>query len=40
VNYAVVIEIAVGLSIFLVGIPVLIFEWRRRRRADHPAASG
>ncbi|OGA15966.1 MAG: hypothetical protein A3I63_10490 [Betaproteobacteria bacterium RIFCSPLOWO2_02_FULL_66_14] len=40
VNYAVVIEIIVGLSIFLVGIPVLIFEWRRRRRADHPAASG
>ena len=33
VNYAVVIEIFVGLSIFLVGIPSLVIEWRRRRRA-------
>ena len=33
VNYAVVIEILVGASIFLVGIPSLIIEWRRRRRA-------
>ena len=33
VNYAVVIEILVGLSIFLVGIPSLVIEWRRRRRA-------
>jgi protein SCO1/2 len=32
VNYAVVIEIAVGASIFLVGIPALVIEWRRRRR--------
>ena len=34
VNYAVVIEIFVGLSIFLVGIPVVVIEWRRRRRAQ------
>lgn len=40
VNYAVVIEIFVGATIFLVGIPVLIFEWRRRRRTQRPAASG
>ena len=40
VNYAVVIEIFVGLTIFLVGIPSLIIEWRRRRRAQRPAASG
>jgi len=43
VNYAVVIEIFVGLSIFLVGIPSLIIEWRRRRRsplAERPANSG
>jgi protein SCO1 len=40
VNYAVVIEIFVGLTIFLVGIPVLIIEWRRRRRAQRPAPSG
>jgi protein SCO1/2 len=33
VNYAVVIEILVGASIFLVGIPSLVIEWRRRRRA-------
>jgi len=33
VNYAVVIELAVGASIFLVGIPLLVVEWRRRRRA-------
>lgn len=31
VNYAIVIQIAVGASIFLVGIPLLIYEWRRRR---------
>ncbi|TAK37542.1 MAG: SCO family protein [Betaproteobacteria bacterium] len=40
VNYAVVIELIVGATIFLVGIPVLIFEWRRRRRTQRPAASG
>ena len=43
VNYAVVIEIFVGLSIFLVGIPSLIIEWRRRRRApvaERPSESG
>jgi protein SCO1/2 len=40
VNYAVVIEIFVGATIFLVGIPVLIYEWRRRRRTQRPAASG
>ena len=33
VNYAVVIELAVGATIFLVGIPSLVIEWRRRRRA-------
>jgi len=33
VNYAVLIELLVGASIFLVGIPTLIIEWRRRRRA-------
>jgi protein SCO1/2 len=32
VNYAVVIQLIVGASIFLVGIPTLIIEWRRRRR--------
>ncbi len=37
VNYTVVIEIAVGASIFLVGIPTLVIEWRRRRRAQRPA---
>lgn len=43
VNYAVVIEIFVGLTIFLVGIPSLIIEWRRRRRApvaERPSESG
>lgn len=43
VNYAVVIEIFVGLSIFLVGIPAVVIEWRRRRRAQpaqNPATSG
>lgn len=40
VNYAVVIEIVVGLTIFLVGIPSLIIEWRRRRRAPRPSGSG
>lgn len=43
VNYAVVIEIFVGLSIFLVGIPMLIIEWRRRRRApltERPSGTG
>lgn len=33
VNYAVVIQLLVGASIFLIGIPSLIIEWRRRRRA-------
>lgn len=33
VNYAVLIEILVGASIFLIGIPSLVIEWRRRRRA-------
>ena len=32
VNYAVLIEILVGASIFLVGIPSVVYEWRRRRR--------
>jgi protein SCO1/2 len=40
VNYAVVIEIFVGLTIFLVGIPAVIIEWRRRRRTQRPAPSG
>ena len=40
VNYAVVIEIIIGATIFLVGIPSLVIEWRRRRRAQRPAASG
>jgi len=43
VNYAVVIEIVVGLTIFLVAIPALIIEWRRRRRAplaERPSGSG
>ena len=31
VNYAIVIELFVGASIFLVGIPALAIEWRRRR---------
>jgi len=33
VNYVVVIELLVGASIFLIGIPSLVIEWRRRRRA-------
>jgi protein SCO1/2 len=37
VNYAIVIELAVGASIFLIGIPSLVIEWRRRRRAQPPA---
>ena len=31
VNYAIVIELVIGASIFLVGIPALAIEWRRRR---------
>jgi len=31
VNYAIVIELLVGASIFLVGVPLVIYEWRRRR---------
>jgi len=38
VNYVVVIELLIGASIFLVGIPSLIYEWRRRRKAS-PANS-
>jgi len=38
VNYAVLIELLVGASIFLVGIPSLVYEWRRRRKAK-PAPS-
>ena len=34
VNYAIVIELFVGASIFLIGIPALVIEWRRRRRAN------
>jgi protein SCO1 len=34
VNYAIVIEILVGASIFLIGIPSLVVEWRRRRKAQ------
>ena len=35
VNYAIVIELFVGASIFLIGIPALAIEWRRRRtKAD------
>ena len=34
VNYAIVIEVLVGASIFLIGIPSLIVEWRRRRKAQ------
>ena len=33
VNYAVVIELLIGASIFLVGIPSVFYEWRRRRKA-------
>lgn len=40
VNYAVVIEILVGATIFLVGIPSLIIEWRRRRRLISAASPG
>lgn len=32
-NYAVLIELVVGASILLFGIPALAIEWRRRRRA-------
>lgn len=38
VNYAILIELAVGASIFLVGIPSLVYEWRRRRK-EKPAES-
>jgi len=31
VNYAIVIELFVGASIFVVGIPALAIEWRRRK---------
>ena len=34
VNYAILIEILVGASIFLIGIPSLVIEWRRRRKAQ------
>ncbi len=36
VNYAVVIEILVGLSVLLIGFTSVVIEWRRRRRP--PAA--
>ena len=36
VNYALVIELFVGASIFLVGIPALAIEWRRRRAKADP----
>ena len=36
VNYAIVIELVVGASIFLVGIPALVIEWRRRRAKAAP----
>ena len=35
VNYAVVLELFVGASIFLVGVPALVIEWRRRRKTRH-----
>lgn len=41
VNYAVVIEILVGLSVLLIGITSVVIEWRRRRRPPAaPAAHG
>ena len=36
VNYAIVIELFVGASIFLIGIPALAIEWRRRRAKADP----
>ena len=36
VNYAIVIELLVGASIFVVGIPALAIEWRRRRAKADP----
>ena len=36
VNYAIVIELLIGASIFLVGIPALAIEWRRRRARAEP----
>ena len=35
VSYAIVIELLVGASIFLIGIPVLALEWRRRKAGSH-----
>lgn len=36
VSYAIVIELLVGASIFLIGIPALAIEWRRRKARAAP----
>jgi protein SCO1/2 len=36
VNYVIVIELLIGASIFVVGIPALAIEWRRRRTKADP----